>query len=64
MDRTKVTCTDTGSTVGADVLERSDKRLKVALDGATIAIELYKDTPNARIYVGHMFGMEFTSEGS
>lgn len=64
MDRTEVTCTDTGSIVGADILDKSDRHLKVALDGATIALELYKDTPNTRVYIGHMFGMEFTSEGS
>lgn len=64
MDRTNVTCTDTESTVGADILNKNDRYLKVALDGATVAIELYKNTPSARIYVGFMFGMEFTSEGT
>lgn len=64
MDRTNVTCTSTESIVGADILDRNDRYLKVALDGATIALELFKDTPNTRIYVGYMFGMEFTSEGT
>lgn len=63
MDRTTVTCIDSDITVEADVLDKSDRYLKVAMDGTTTAIELYKDTPNARIYIGYMFGMEFTSEG-
>lgn len=63
MDRTFVTCTDTDSTVGADVLEKSDRYIKVALDGATIALKLFKDTPTTRVYVGCMFGMEFTTTG-
>lgn len=63
MDRTTVTCIDSDITVGADVLDKSDRFLKVAMDGTTTAIELYKDTPNDRVYIGYMFGMEFTSEG-
>jgi len=63
MDRISVTCTDTESTVKADVLEKSDRHIKVALDGSTIAVELYKDTPTARVYIGYMFGMEFTTTG-
>ena len=63
MDRTTVTCTDTDVTVKADVLTRSDRFIKVVLDGSNEPIELYKDTPTARVYVGHIFGMEVTSEG-
>lgn len=64
MDRTEVTCIDSDITVEADVLDKNDRYLKVAMDGTTTAIELYKNTPTARVYVGYMFGMEFTSEGN
>ncbi len=63
MDRTTIICTDTENTLEADVLERSAMRMKVALDGSEIALELYKETPNSPIYIGHKYGMEFTSTG-
>ena len=64
MDRTLVTCTETDNVVEADILNKSSRYLKVVIDGSNEPIELYKDTPNARIYVGYLFGMEFTSEGN
>ena len=63
MNRTTVTCTDSENIVEADILDKSDRYLKVVIDGSNEPIELYKDTPTARVYVGYLFGMEFTSEG-
>ncbi len=63
MDKTTVTSTDSDLTVEADILNKSDRHLKVVIDGSNEPIDLYKDTPSARIYVGYLFGMEFTSTG-
>lgn len=63
MDRTEVTCIDTGNTIGADVLEQSAMRIKVVIDGTDTAIQLYKETPTSLLYIGHAFGMEFTTTG-
>lgn len=63
MDRTTVTCTDNDKTVGADILSKNDRHMKVALDGTELALELYKATPQAAVYVGHLHGMEFISTG-
>lgn len=63
MDRTEVTCTDTDTTVGADILSKSDRVLKVVADGSTMSITLYKKTPTSTLYIGSVAGMEFTSTG-
>lgn len=63
MDRTEVTCTDTGNTVGADILDRSSRRLKVAVDGTQTSLTMSKNDPNDRLYIGSMAGFEFTSTG-
>ena len=63
MDRTEVTCTDTGNTIGADVLERSGRHLKVAIDGMMDSLTLTKGDPHDRYYVGTQAGYEFTSTG-
>lgn len=63
MDRTTVTCTDTESVVGADILSQSDKRLKVAVDGTAFTLTMFKKTRSNKLYVGNMGGLEFTSTG-
>lgn len=63
MDRTTITCTDTGNTVGADILDRSSRRLKVAVDGTQTSLTLTKNDPYDRLYIGTMAGFEFTSTG-
>lgn len=63
MDRTTVTCTDTDSTVGADILDKSSRRLKVAIDGTQTSLTLTKGDPHDRFYVGTQAGFEFTSTG-
>lgn len=64
MDRTKITCTETDVTHVVDVLEQSDKRLKVVIDGTDVVILLYKNDPHDRYYVGNNSGLEFTSIGN
>lgn len=63
MDRTTVTCTNTDQTVGADILEKSGRRLKIAVDGTKSSMLLTKKDPNDRYYVGTLAGFEFTSTG-
>ena len=63
MDRTTITNTETEVTADADILEKNDRRMKVAFDGTHLALELYKATPQSKVYVGHLHGMEFTSTG-
>ncbi len=62
MDRVKVVNTNNGRTVEADVLQRSDKRLRVALVGTAITLTMTRDDIR-RPFVGSMNGLEFTSVG-
>ncbi len=62
MDRVKVTNTNNGKDADADVLQRSDKRLRVALVGTNITINMTR-SDTRRPYVGSMNGLEFTSNG-
>lgn len=63
MDRTTVTCTDTDSIVGADILSQTDKRLEVAVDGTDFKLSMFKRTPSEKLYIGNLGGLEFTSTG-
>lgn len=63
MDRTTVTCTDTDMVVGADILDKTSRRLKVAVDGTQTSLTMTKSDPNKRLYIGTMAGFEFTSTG-
>ena len=63
MDRTTITCTDTDMVVGADILDKSDRYLKVVADGSELSIVLRKNDPYDRFYVGTQAGFEFTSTG-
>jgi len=60
MDRINITCTDTGKTVGADVLSRSNNRLEVAVDGSKMKITLHRNKAT-KPYVGTVGKMEFTA---
>jgi hypothetical protein len=62
LTKTKVTCTDTGKTVIAEVLSKTDRTLKVVV-GVDNTIILSKKTPTDRYYIGSKFKMEFTSTG-
>ena len=62
MNTCKVTNPSNGRTVEADVLQRSDKRLRVALAGTNITINLTREDVR-RPYIGKTNGLEFSSMG-
>ena len=59
MDKVTITCSDNGKTKTADVLQQSDKYMKVVIDGTTMTVELSRQDVN-RPYVGTKAGLEFT----
>jgi len=61
MEQIQLTCSNNGKTKTADVLSRSDKFLKVVVEGTTMTIELTRTDLN-RPYVGNKAGLEFTYE--
>jgi len=52
MDKIEITCTNNGKTKTADILFRSDKHLKVAIEGTQITIEMHRQDLN-KPYIGH-----------
>jgi len=62
MDQCGIYCISTGRDALADVLERSDKRIKVALVGTDITITLTRQDGRAP-YIGHAGGLEFETFG-
>ena len=63
MERTKIINTANGKTAGADVIQKTDRRLIVILDNSTLRVEMTKNSPHDKNYVGSLHGMEFTSTG-
>ena len=61
--KTTITNTQTNVTVGADILSKNDKHLKVAVDGTKMSISLHKKSPSDKLYIGQVAGMEFISTG-
>lgn len=59
MEQITITCTDNGKTKTADVLSKSDKYLKVVVEGTTMTIELSRSDVN-KPYIGTKAGLEFT----
>ena len=62
-DTVKVTCTNNDKVVDAKIVQRSMKRLVVALSmggGGTMELVLTRDAPN-KPFIGRMAGMEFTA---
>ena len=62
MEQIQLTCSNNGKTKTADVLSRSDKFLKVVVEGTTMTIELFRSDVN-KPYVGNKAGLEFTYGG-
>lgn len=62
MDKVKVTNINNGRTVDADVIQRSDKRLRVALTGTNITINLTREDVR-KPFIGRANGLEFSSMG-
>lgn len=58
METITITCTNNGKTKEAEVLNKTDKYLKVVLPGTQIVIELFRDDLNME-YKGHTAGLEF-----
>ena len=58
MEKIEITCTKNGKTKMADVLQQTDKYMKVALEGTQIVIELFREDLNTP-YTGHTAGLEF-----
>lgn len=57
-----VSSTTNSTKVQADILEKSDKRIKVALQGTNITLVMTRSDPR-RHYVGSMAGVEFSTAG-
>lgn len=62
MDTCKVINTNNGRTVIGDILQRSDKRIRVALQGTNMTLTMTRDDVR-RPYVGNAAGLEFTTMG-
>ncbi len=58
MESINITCTDTDLSKEAEVLNHSDKYLKVVLIGTMMTIELFRKDLT-KPYVGHKAGLEF-----
>jgi len=58
MEQIEIVCIDNGKTKTADVLSRTDRYLKVVLEGTTMTIELSRTDVN-KPYVGTKAGLEF-----
>lgn len=56
----KVICTDTGKDVDADVIREGNGMIEVELGNSRVRLVKRKDK---NLWVGSMFGMEFTTNG-
>lgn len=60
-----VTYSDKEITVKANILEYSDRKIKVAIgfDDNLISLILTKKAPGDKVFVGNKFGLKFTTDG-
>ena len=58
METIEITCTNNGKTKTAEVLQQTDKYIKVVVEGTQIAIEMFREDVN-KSYTGHTAGLEF-----
>ena len=58
METITITCTNNDRAKEADVLERTDKYMKVQVPGTQLFIEMFRDDVNTP-YTGHTAGLEF-----
>jgi hypothetical protein len=63
MELVKLTCTENNKTLDASVLKKSDRFLEVVVEGTDTKVTLAKKSPDERVYVGRMAGLEFISTG-
>lgn len=62
MDMVKITSTETGRTIGAEVIQRTDKKLIIIVEGTTVRLTMLREN-SKKPYVGRMGNMEFISNG-
>ncbi len=62
MNKCSVYCIETKKDVTADILEQSDKRIKVVFTGTNMTLVLQRQHLR-QPYVGHEAGMEFETFG-
>jgi hypothetical protein len=58
----KVTCTDTNQTVEADLIDQTDKRLRVSFKKGRATLTMTR-SDTRKVYVGNEAGLEFFSKG-
>jgi hypothetical protein len=58
METIEITCTNNGKSKQVEVLNKTDKYMKVVLPGTQIVIELFREDLNSE-YTGHTAGLEF-----
>ena len=58
MEKIEIICTNNEKTKMAEVLSKTDKHLKVVLEGTMITIDLVREDLN-RPYIGNKSGLEF-----
>lgn len=62
LETCSVKSTETGKVVKADILKKSEKSIRVALQGTDIVLNMSRADVR-RPYVGSMHGLEFTTLG-
>ena len=58
METIEITCTNNGKTKTAEVIQQTDKYMKVIVEGTQIFIEMFREDLNTP-YTGHTAGLEF-----
>ena len=58
METIEITCTNNGKTKIAEVMHKTDKYMKVIVEGTQIFIELFREDVNTP-YTGHTAGLKF-----
>ena len=59
MENVEIVCTDNDKTKIVEVLSKTDKYMKVVVEGTTMTIELFRKDLN-RPYIGNKAGLEFS----
>ena len=58
METIEIRCTNNGKTKTAEVMQQTDKYMKVIVEGTQIIIEMFREDLNTP-YTGHTAGLEF-----
>lgn len=57
-----ISCSETQKSQKADILKKTDKMIRVAIQGTSITFNLTR-SDTRRPYVGSLHGLEFTTNG-